>query len=61
VQVVVSLVTITLFIPCVANLFMIIKERGLKAAAWMTLFIFPFAIVAGGILNFILHLFNITF
>ncbi len=55
VQVAVSLVTITLFIPCIANLFMIIKERGAKAAFWMTAFIFPFAFAAGGALNFILR------
>ncbi len=61
VQVVVSLVTITLFVPCIANLFMIIKERGWKAAVWMTLFIFPFAILAGGVLNFILRLVGASF
>jgi ferrous iron transport protein B len=50
-QVVVGLVTITLFIPCIANLFMIIKERGLKTAVMMAFFIFPFSIVVGGLLN----------
>ena len=30
-QVVVSLVTITLFVPCIANFFMMIKERGPEA------------------------------
>jgi len=59
VQTVVSLVTITLFIPCVANLFMMIKERGLKAALWMTAFIFPFAVLVGGVLNFILRFLNL--
>lgn len=61
VQVVVSLVTITLFIPCIANLFMIIKERGVKAAVYMTIFIFPFAFLVGGILNFALRLLHIGF
>lgn len=50
-QVVVSLVTITLFIPCIANLFMIIKERGMKTALMIAVFIFPFAILVGGILH----------
>ena len=50
-QVVVSLVTITLFIPCIANLFMIIKERGAKTAFLMTAFIFPFAVLVGGLLH----------
>jgi ferrous iron transport protein B len=53
-QVVVSLVTITLFIPCIANLFMIIKERGAKTAFLMTVFIFPFALLVGGLLHRIL-------
>jgi ferrous iron transport protein B len=53
-QVVVSLVTITLFIPCIANLFMIIKEKGLKTALLMAAFIFPFAILVGGVLHRVL-------
>lgn len=54
IQVVVSLTTMTLFVPCIANFFMIIKERGLKTAIWMSAFIFPFAVFVGGVLNFIL-------
>ena len=60
-QVVVSLVTITLFVPCIANLFMIIKEKGLKVAMMISGFIFPFAILVGGALHRILlwsELFN---
>lgn len=53
-QVVVSLVTITLFVPCIANLFMIIKEKGMKIAMLMSAFIFPFAILVGGILHRVL-------
>ncbi|MBI4842997.1 MAG: hypothetical protein HY809_01550 [Nitrospirae bacterium] len=53
-QVVVSLVTITLFIPCIANLFMIIKEREAKTAFLMTAFIFPFAVLVGGLLHRVL-------
>jgi ferrous iron transport protein B len=54
VQVVVSLVTITLFVPCIANMFIIIKERGWRMALAIIAFIFPFAFVVGGILNKIL-------
>jgi len=61
IQVVVSLVTITLFVPCIANLFMIVKERGLKTALWMVSFIFPFAVVVGGVLNYILRTFDVRF
>jgi len=53
-QVVVSLVTITLFIPCIANLFMIIKEKGVKTAMLMAAFIFPFSILVGGVLHRVL-------
>jgi ferrous iron transport protein B len=54
-QIVVSLSTLTLFIPCLANFFMIIKERGWRIALAMAAFIFPFAILVGGSLNFVLR------
>jgi ferrous iron transport protein B len=60
VQAVVSLVTMTLFVPCIANFFMIVKERGVVAAVWMSAFIFPFAILVGGVLNFILRTFEVN-
>jgi len=53
-QILVSLVTITLFIPCVAQFFMMIKERGLEKALWLTAVIFPIAFGAGGLINFLL-------
>ncbi|HBZ00888.1 MAG TPA: ferrous iron transport protein B [candidate division Zixibacteria bacterium] len=52
---VVAMTTITLFIPCIANFFIIIKVRGWKTALGMVLFIFPFAIAVGGVLNFTLR------
>jgi ferrous iron transport protein B len=52
---VVAMSTITLFIPCVANFFIIVKERGWKTAVGMALFIIPFAIAVGGLLNLILR------
>lgn len=55
VQAVVALVTITLFVPCVANFFVIVKERGLATALAMTAFIFPFAFFVGGVINFALR------
>ncbi len=60
-QIVVSMVTITLFIPCIATVFVMLKEYGLKITGSMFLFIFPFAFVVGGILNQVLNYFNITF
>ena len=53
-QILVSLVTITLFIPCIAQFFMMIKERGLKKTLWMSAVIFPIAFGVGGMLNFLL-------
>jgi ferrous iron transport protein B len=50
-QVLVAMVTITLFMPCIATLFMISRELGRKTAAWITLFIFPFAFFVGGLVN----------
>ena len=47
IQIVVSLVVITLFVPCIANFFMMVKERGLKTALSMVAFIFPFAFAVG--------------
>ena len=43
IQIVVSLVVITLFVPCIANFFMMVKERGMKTAIYMAAFIFPFS------------------
>ncbi len=54
VQSLVSLVTITLFIPCLANFFVIIKEMGLKIAVAMVIIVFPLAFLSGGALNWIL-------
>jgi Fe2+ transport system protein B len=51
-DVAVSMVTITLFIPCIANVFMIAKERGWKATAAMSAFIFPYAIAVGSVVRF---------
>ncbi len=50
-DVAVSMVVITLFIPCIANVFMIVKERGAKTALLMASFIFPFAIAAGALVR----------
>ncbi len=51
VQAVVALVTITLFVPCVANFFIIVKEHGWRTAVAMSAFIFPFAFAVGGAVN----------
>jgi ferrous iron transport protein B len=50
-QVLVSMIVITLFVPCVANVFIIVKEHGAKTAAAMAGFIFPFAFLVGGLVR----------
>jgi ferrous iron transport protein B len=53
-QVVVAMVTITLFIPCIASVMMIAKERGWRSAIGIMVLVFPLAFLAGGLLNRIL-------
>jgi len=60
-QVVVSLVTITLFIPCIANILVIIKEQGVKVAVGMAVFIFPFAVIVGAVVNFVSRALGVHF
>ncbi len=55
-QVIVSIITLTLFVPCLASFFMIIKERGMKTSLLMFLLITCFALLFGGGVNFILSL-----
>jgi ferrous iron transport protein B len=60
-QVVVSLVVITLFVPCLASFLVIVKEQGAKRAIAITSFIVPFAIAVGAALSWVLRTFNITY
>jgi ferrous iron transport protein B len=55
VQVTTALVTLTLFIPCVANFLVMIRERGWKTAGLMAAFIVPFAFLVGAAVNFALR------
>ena len=58
-QILVSLVTITLFIPCIAQFFMMIKERGLRKALVISAVIIPVAFGVGGMVNFLLNIFGV--
>jgi ferrous iron transport protein B len=60
IQIVVSLTVMTLFVPCIANFFMMVKERGMKTALYMVAFIFPFAFGVGGVMNWILRSLKVT-
>lgn len=54
-NVLVAMVTITLFMPCIATLFMISRELGKKTAAWITVFVFAFAFLVGGVVDKAAH------
>lgn len=60
-QILVSLVAITLFMPCIANLLMIVKERGVKTAVYISAFILPFALLVSGSLHWLLVITGIQF
>jgi hypothetical protein len=51
-QLVVSLIVITLFIPCIANVMMIVKEYGLRVAAGVAGVAIPTG-PDGGLVNFV--------
>ena len=55
-QIVVSLVIITLYVPCIANFFVMIKERGLRTALAIVGVILVIATAVGGGLNQLLLL-----
>ncbi|MFX0062893.1 MAG: ferrous iron transport protein B [Candidatus Hermodarchaeota archaeon] len=54
-QIVVGTIVLTLFVPCVAQFLVMAKERGSKTAIIMILFIIPFAVLIGAIVNFLLN------
>jgi ferrous iron transport protein B len=60
VNIVVAAVTLTLFMPCIAQFMMTIKERGLKTAFAMAAFIFPSAFGVGFVVNYLLNYFGVV-
>jgi ferrous iron transport protein B len=54
VQLLVATTTMTIFVPCIAQFSVTLKERGWKTALAITAFIFPFAFLVGGLLNWLL-------
>ena len=53
-QLVVAAVTMTLFVPCIAQFLIMAKERGLRTALGMAGIIFPFSFLVGYVFNQIL-------
>jgi len=60
-QLLVSLVVVTLFVPCVANVLVIVREHGAKVALWVVGFVFPFAFAVGALLRFGMSAFGVHF
>jgi len=60
VQLLVATTTMTLFVPCIAQFAVTVKERGWKMALGMVAFIFPFAFLVGGALNWLLTALGVT-
>jgi ferrous iron transport protein B len=54
-QLAVAAVTLTLFMPCIAQFLMVVKERGVRTALAMVGFITPFAFGAGWLVNLLLR------
>ncbi len=59
-QLVVAAVVLTLFLPCIAQLQIMIKERGAKMTIAMTAFIFPFAFLMGYLMNLVLTVLGVN-
>jgi len=56
----VSAVTLTLFLPCIAQFLVMTRERGVKTALAIALFIFPFSFLVGFVLDRVLRALGVT-
>lgn len=56
IQIVVSLIVITLFVPCIATIMVIFKERGLFETILLWVFSMVIAFLTGGLVSYILNL-----
>ena len=61
VQAVVALTVMTLFVPCVANFLIMVRERGLRVGLAIVSVITPVAIFTGAGLNYVLHALDVRF
>ena len=58
-QLVIACVTLTLFLPCIAQLLMNIKERGMRMGIAMSVFILFFSFSVGYLVNVLLTFFKL--
>jgi len=56
----VATITLTLFLPCIAQFLVMMKERGTKTAVIIAAFVFPFAFLVGGTVHFLLNSLGIS-
>jgi ferrous iron transport protein B len=61
VQAVVALTVMTLFVPCVANLLMIVRERGVRVGLAILGAVTVIALATGTVLNHAFGIFRVTF
>jgi ferrous iron transport protein B len=59
VPLVVAMVTITLFMPCIAQFLVMVRERGMRTAMAVGAIILPFAFGVGYLLNLVLTSLNV--
>ena len=50
-QLLITAIVLTLFLPCVAQLQIMLKESGWQTALAIVMFVFPFAFLTGYIIN----------
>lgn len=60
-QLVVAAITLTLFIPCIAQFQFMVKERGIKTTLFMITFIVSFALTMGYLVNQFLRIMEFNF
>jgi len=58
-QILVSIIVITLFVPCIAQFFVTMRERGLKVSLLIFFSVMTIAVLIGGAVNFIIQFLNI--
>ena len=61
VRAVVALTVMTLFVPCIANFLMIVKERGLRIGLGILAFVTVMAVGTGAALNAVLRILHVAF
>ncbi len=56
IQIIVAMVVMTLFVPCITSILLVVKEYGIKIACGIGAFVIGYALLTGIILNKILYM-----